>query len=208
MNRILFVDIETIPGEAMPELESIKAPANYKDPEKIKAYQKENQLEVYKKQALNSMEGQIICIGYKIDDDPIYCCLSEEGEVAILDEFQEAIKGFRGQYNEPLIFCGWNIQTFDIPWLWRKSIQYGLTALRNSLPHQNPKMMIDLMKLWASDYRDYVSLADCAKYLGVEHEGSGSEVYDMWKANDLLGIANHCRRDIETTIKVYERMCA
>ena len=68
-------------------------------------------------------------------------------------------------------------------------------------------MTVDLMRVWASDYRDYVSLANCAKFLGIPHDGGdGSEIYDLWKANDMNAIAEHCKRDIETVKKIYQRI--
>jgi 3'-5' exonuclease len=203
-NLQLFIDIECIPSDIMPELASIKAPANYKDPDKILAWQKDNQLELYKKQALDSMEGRIICIGWYDDDCFQYCCSNEHINILALED---AIIKMQGQYIEPITFIGWNISTFDIPWLWRKAIQYNLPKLRNALPHNNKNMVIDLMKIWAADYRDYVSLADCAKFLGIPHEGGdGSEIYDLWKANNLEAIAEHCKRDITTCMEIYRRI--
>ena len=64
MDNKIFIDIETIPSETMPSLDDLQAPANYKDEAKIKAWKEANQVEAWKKQALNSMQGRIICIGW------------------------------------------------------------------------------------------------------------------------------------------------
>lgn len=199
----LFIDIETVPCGEMPCLDDIKAPANYKDEAKILEWKKANQLEVYKKQALDSMKGQIICIGYALDDDDP-TTIEEHNEELILRLLLHDLL-YRDWSIHMLV--GWNIINFDIPWLWRKAIQYNLPDLRRILPHGNPKLCIDLMKVWAANYKDYVSLSDCAKFLGIEHDGgNGSEIYDLWQAGDLDAIAEHCKRDINTTREIYRRI--
>ena len=196
----LFIDIETIPGMTMPPFESIKAPSNYTKSETILKYQQDHQLEAYKRQALDSMQGRIICIGYSIDD---HINISIGDEHTTLMDFASDIVS---NYN-PYQWIGWNISSFDIPWLWRKAIQHNIPALRNIIPHGNRAMITDLMRVWATDFKDYVSMSDCAQFLGIEHEGgNGSEIYDLWQAGDFDAIAGHCRRDIETTMKIYERI--
>jgi hypothetical protein len=204
-NRI-FIDIETIPSPEMPNLEDIKAPANYKDEDKIKAYRKESQLELWKKQALDSMKGQIICIGYTHDGKVDTISLGSEQDT--LELFWFRIEEIRNNIREVLHFVGWNITSFDIPWLWRKSMQHDLKGLRNIIPHGNRLLQTDLMKVWAADFKDYVSLDSCAKFLGIEHTGgSGSDVFKWWQDNDGMAIKNHCEQDIKTTMKIYERIC-
>jgi predicted PolB exonuclease-like 3'-5' exonuclease len=196
----LFFDIETIPSGVIPELDDIKAPANYKVEATIQAWRKENQIEVYKKQALNSMQGRIICIGYSFEGN-FYISKGDEHSILL-----ELAANICGNY-DPYQWIGWNISSFDIPWLWRKAIQHNIPALRNIIPHGNSVMMTDLMRVWAADYKDYVSLSDCAKFLGIEHDGgNGSEIYDLWQSGNIDAIAEHCKRDIETTMEIYERI--
>uniref|UniRef100_A0A6H1Z6U2 Putative DNA polymerase n=1 Tax=viral metagenome TaxID=1070528 RepID=A0A6H1Z6U2_9ZZZZ len=203
----LYVDIETIPGETMPELSEIKAPANYKDPEKILAYQKENQLEAYKKQALNSMEGRILCVGYCIDTGKpgvLKVNVLSGDEKELITEFERIVKT---AFNEPYVFVGWNILSFDIPWLWRKAIQYNLVTLKGMIPKSNPRMVVDLMKLWAADFKDYVKMSGCAKFLNIAHSPtSGSDVYDMWRSGDVEAIKRHCREDVATLMEIDGRI--
>lgn len=205
MDNRIFIDIETIPGEEMPSLDEIQAPANYKDEAKIKAYKEANQVELYKKQALDSMKGRIICIGAIWGSRYFNTCATlEELNLA---RFAQDIKDIIDEIRSPLMFVGWNISGFDLPWLWRKAIQYDLRELRRSIPKDNRTCYIDLMKVWAADYKDYVSLDNCAKYLGIPHDTEkGSCVYDWWKSGDIDKIAEHCRKDIETTIEIYKRI--
>jgi len=60
MDNLLFIDIETIPGETMPDIEEVKlkAPKTMSKSETIDKWAAENQIEIYKKQALDSMQGR------------------------------------------------------------------------------------------------------------------------------------------------------
>ena len=115
----LFCDIESIPGEAMPDVTEIKVPANYKDPVKIAEYQKANQEDQYKAQALDSMKGRIICVGYAVEECGVMVITGDE--IDTLNNLNVALQSHMS-YNESFTWIGWNIETFDIPWLWRKAI--------------------------------------------------------------------------------------
>jgi predicted PolB exonuclease-like 3'-5' exonuclease len=201
----LFIDIETIPSDTMPKIEDIKVPGNYSKPDTIAKYQFDNQESLYKKQALDSMQGRIICIGYAYSGIANTIAM-EEGETLQLFYFH--VKEIFDDIMETPHFVGWNIGTFDLPWLWRKAIQYNLPELRALIPHNNRNLYTDLMKVWACDFKDYVSLDNCASFLGIEHPGGkGSDVYDWWKEGNIDAIRAHCEEDVRTTMKIYERIC-
>lgn len=206
MNNILFCDIETAPGKNKPSPKEIKVPGNYRDPQKILSYQLANIEEAYQKQALDSMAGEIICIGTGLlNEEPKI--FRGTTELETLANFNRYINELRGDWAEPIIMAGWNILSFDLPWLWRKAIKHNLRDLRGSIPKDNKHMTVDLMKIWAAEYRDYVSLDACAKFLGIEHEGEGgNEIYGLWLAGDFEAIENHCKRDILTTMEIYKRI--
>lgn len=189
----------------MPKLEDIKAPGNYSKPEAILKYQTENQMEFWKKQALNSMQGRIICIGYAHDGE--VSTISMDYERDTIELFYFRIKEISDRIQEIIHFVGWNITSFDIPWLWRKAIQYDMRELRKMIPHGNRLLQTDLMKVFASDFKDYVSLDSCAKFLNIKHEGgSGSDVFDWWQEGNIDAIRAHCEADIRTTMDIYERI--
>lgn len=207
MNNLCFIDIETIPSDTMPSLDDISAPANYKDPEKIKAYKEANQIEAWKKQALNSMQGRIICAGLFYDGFYNIITDQDNDEHTIIEHCSNSINSFINQIRSPLVFVGWNISSFDLPWIWRKSIQYNLPNLRKAIQRDNRSAYIDLMKVWAADYKDYVSLDSCAKFLGIPHNtDNGSSVFDWWQKGEIDKIAEHCKTDIQTTVEIYKRI--
>jgi len=202
----IIIDIETIPSETMPPVDSVKVPANYKDASKILQYQKDNQIEAWKRQALDPMKGRIIAIGHVGEDgDPtVYC--GDEADVMM--QFNGFINRLHGAYRTAFTWCGWNCLSFDIDWLWKKACQYELTDLRRSIPKGNRQLVTDLMKVWAADFRDYTSLADCADFLGIQHDGGdGSEIFYLWQKGDLNAIQEHCARDLRTTQEIYRRIC-
>lgn len=206
MDNKIFIDIETIPSETMPSLDDLQAPANYKDEAKIKAWKEANQVEAWKKQALNSMQGRIICIGWSWNGESD-TLVDPDDEESIINGLMLDIQKISNEIRSPLVFVGWNISTFDLPWIWRKSIQYNLPELRKAIPKDNRLNYIDLMKAWASDYKDFVSLDSCAKFLGIPHETEqGSSVFDWWQAGEIDKISEHCKRDIETTVEIYRRI--
>jgi hypothetical protein len=203
-NNIVFLDIESIPGPELPKLEDIQAPANYSKPESILKYQQEHQVELYKKQALNSMQGRIICIGWSFDG--VTKIEAAESEILTLSAFSFEMMKLHDKIREPLHFVGWNVP-FDLTWLFRKSIQYNLRGLRKLLPFNNRLLYTDLMREWSMEYKDYTKLTDVATFLGISHatEG-GSCVYDWWKQNELQKIYEHCKEDISLCISIHDRM--
>lgn len=206
MDNKIFIDIETIPSETMPSLDDIKVPANYKDEAKINAWKEANQIESWKKQALNSMQGSIICIGWSWNGESD-TLVDPDDEESIINGLMLDIQKISIEIRSPLVFVGWNISTFDLPWIWRKSIQYNLPELRKAIPKDNRLNYLDLMKVWASDYKDFVSLDSCAKFLSIPHETEqGSSVFDWWQAGEIDKISEHCKRDIETTVEIYRRI--
>ena len=150
------------------------------------------------------MEGRIICIGCSYDSDVV---TFDGDEQSILKGFSVHILNRMASILSPLVFVGWNISGFDLPWLWRKAIQYNLKDLRRCIPKDNRTLYIDLMKIWAADYKDYVSLDNCAKFLNIPHETEkGSAVFDWWQAGELDKISEHCIKDIETSMQIYNRL--
>lgn len=204
-----FLDIETICSDVMPSLDDIQAPANYKDVAKIDAWKRENQLELWKRQALDSMAGRIICVGYAWNDGEVKCITGGEHDIII--QFAELIYHSQESITSlPINFVGWNIQSFDLCWLWRKAIKYDFSELAKQLPKYNVKTVhqcTDLMRIFASDFKDFVSLDKTAQFLGIPHDTEpGSCVFDWWRSGETEKITEHCVADVETTRAIYHRM--
>lgn len=207
--NILYFDIETLPGPERPTLEEVEAlaPRNMKKPETIRAWAEENQEAQWRKQALDSMAGKILAIGYALNDaEPEVLIQGRDGiecERDLLARFQDNLVGMGTNPD----FCGHNIKTFDLPWIWRKAVQHRLNPLCNMIPRAryDPRIK-DTMELWAADFKDHVSLDAIARFLGLEGktEGmDGSQVLDLYEAGELDRIAEYCGQDVRVVRSVY-----
>jgi predicted PolB exonuclease-like 3'-5' exonuclease len=209
MSCYCVIDIECIPGPTMPTLAEVKVPGNYSKPEAILKYQQDHLLDQYKAQALDSMVGRLITVGYCLWDQKF-----STGAVVTSGEEESLLQALAGalfddsRMTGSITWIGWHSNEFDIPWLWRKACKYKMTKLRKVIPKDNRHMTIDLMRVWAAGYKDYVKLSACAKFLGIPHaEGSGADVYDHWQAGDIKAIEDHCRADVTTTMEIWKRIC-
>ena len=194
----LFIDIETIPAGDPSDHGTLK--------------RGETEDEAYRKRALDSMKGEIICIGWAYGEDEPYAISSpkENHEGELLGLFDSIIHSLRGSYKQSFEWVGWNIKSFDLTWIWRKAIQYNLKSLRQSIIRDRFKgNVIDLMEMWASDFRDMRKQSDVAKFLGIPDLSNGidgSQVYDLYKAGKIKEIAEYCKGDVITTREIYKRI--
>lgn len=192
----LFLDIETIPTGEYPSLDEIEVPGNYKTPEAINKYKVENQEKQFRKRALISTEGQIICISMvlleehefppqderEVEDRNAWTSISlfidnnsteqvargVREEVELLRLLDTNLEDFNA--NE-LIFVGHNIKNFDLKWLLHRAYKYNCLNLIRLLPKSRyDKNVIDTMEQFngtAAGAHEYVSLDSICKYLGV-----------------------------------------
>ena len=197
---LLYLDIETIPGETMPSLDEISAPDNYKDETKILAYKQDNQEQEYRKQALQSYAGRIICIGYAINDEDPKIIAGTEG--AIIKEFDELLC----KVQPTARYIGHNIKSFDLKFLqhrlWKYSGKHNLPSGRYT------DMVIDTMVAFGClDWKDMTSLDNIAKFFGLGVKtGKGSDIYDMWKFGELEKIYDYCKNDVSVVREVAKKM--
>lgn len=213
----ITIDIETIPGPVMPSIEELmeKAPASYKKPESIRAWAEENQMEQYRKQALDSMQGEILAVGWAYNGDKPTCHIRVDGmsEYDLLNVATEYIvPTAKMQRGLAPTWVGHNVKNFDLPWLWRKCIKYGLYDLARVIPRgRYPKDVEDTMEMWATDYKDHVSLSKIAAFLGIDGKTNGldgSMVYDAWCAGEYDRITEYCVGDVELTREIHAKMRA
>lgn len=205
----ITIDIETLPAD-MPEADRLalvrdEVPANYKDPEKIRAWCEANADAAYRKTAFDAMRGRLLCIGYAVDDAPVRVAYDPTGTdtATLFDELHKALVDVRYP-----IWVGHNIAGFDLRWLkwhaWR--IEHPIAGL---IPFEKwgGKRVADTMSLWQGpDPKGWTKLGDIAAFLGIGGKGEGldgSKVYDAWLAGEHDRIAAYCAQDVELTRRVY-----
>lgn len=127
-------------------------------------------------------------------------------------ELEMITKFFQFLYDNPhYILCGVNIKGFDAPYLFRKSIEYGLT-LPNQLRILGKKPweinMLDLGEDYRGGMRNMVSLDLMCESLGIKsskdkfanHEVSNLYMKGIVKKEDVI---EYCEKDVKATIELF-----
>ena len=204
--NIIF-DIETRPqDEALlelqsgyPEFDPDQVPiGNLKDEEKIKqkiidagiAHELKRQEfneKQHKKACLDPDYGRLCAIGILYVEDGKSEILDGSDEREALGKFWHIVDGARSRGQGCF---GWNIEGFDLPFLFGRSRLLGV--------HHDPYMItnyryfdkcfVDLHKVWTfGAYGKYCSLKKASKALGFQHEElevSGKDFYLNWMSDD------------------------
>jgi hypothetical protein len=204
MSTYIF-DIETGPrsraelAECVPHFD---APANWKDPEKIRAYVAEKEAEWFQSGALSALTGRVLAIGYTNEATGEIGFFASNNEAADIAAFWQLIAP-TGYLQAELI--GFNSNRFDLPFLIRRSWH-----LRVSVPTELvsgrflPSQCRDLLDCWRCGNReDSVSLDRLAQFLGVGRKtGHGADFASQW-ATDPAGALDYLANDLRLT-----RRCA
>jgi len=223
-----FIDAETIPGGKLEDFESDKKPPKtYKDPEKIKAWYKENEEnkeEDFKKGAVDTNSAKILTLGIAINDqDPVVFYNEEENDIRLLKDLQEYIFDSKTTeissiktLNHEFAFVGHNIKNFDLQLMLVKCFQNP-----NELKHlgrliysarqrYNNNLAYDTMEIWtgSSGAYNYVKLDVIAKALGIKGKGDfdGSMVYDTWKNGEVDKIIKYQKDDVILVRNIFEQI--
>jgi predicted PolB exonuclease-like 3'-5' exonuclease len=210
MAHYLYVDIETLPADNRASVPEPKAPANYKDPEKIQAYIEEHRESAYRATSLDPLLGRVFCIGYAFDDEEANVVVNATGdnEQAMFQRFEEVVQAYEVRAHGPLVWVGHNIEGFDLAWLYFRACRYACFHLARSIPWMpyQRAYRIDTMLLAGGPSRNRVSLARLAEFfhLGGKLEGiDGSQVYDLFLSGSKELIWSYCIDDVKLTRKLH-----
>lgn len=214
----IFFDLETLPTDRADVIEmlaaSIKPPATYKKPESIAQWLDENkaaELDVLRrKTALDGAFGRVCCIGVAVDDDEPGTFVGEEPKM--LTDFADYLDSLGGDKYTTL-FIGHNIAAFDLRFLVQRyivnriNVPFLLKHAANAKPWESEKVF-DTMVQWAG-IGNKVSLDKLCMALGIPTPKggiTGATVYDEWLNGNIEGIADYCKRDVDATRQVFNRM--
>jgi len=206
----MVIDIETTSTQNCEEYaEEFIAPANYKDAEKIKEYVIEKQNAWLKKAALSPLTGRVCAVGfcwkYKDTEDPIIDMVLDatgEHEYNLLTRFWKEYMTLNGKV------VGHNIRMFDLPFLYLRSLKYGIS------PPISPPFdgIADTMELWnAKRYpKDFISLLNLAKFFdiptGVKETMSGADFGEHLKTRESIELAKeYLKNDLIITQKIFSK---
>ncbi|MCF7811568.1 hypothetical protein K9N50_11335 [bacterium] len=209
---IIYTDLETIPSGDPIDPAEMPHPARMSLEKTIEAWRRDKAPqeaeEQYRKRALDSMQGEIVCICWAIDDERIHSLISSacDEELLLFDFIQELRRDI--PQHEPITWVGHFGLTFDMLWLWRKAVKYNLGWLiRNIRLERYRSNAEDTNIMWNGVDRGYTSLASIAAFLDVgEPIGSGAEIYDHYLAGEYEKIIEHCKQDVEICRAIYKKM--
>lgn len=216
MIKNIYCDIETGPlpeaelSAVMPEFEPA---ANLKDPEKIKANIEAKKAKWMADAALSPLTGEVLCIGYIIEDGFI---MDERPEPELLGHFWDLVQ--ENLFDDPSLivhFIGWCCHKFDLPFLIKRSVRYGIPipfgvrlqgAGRGQHSYWNEKL-VDLMVQWQLGDREAESSLDSvARFLGVgQKSGKGADFAFLWK-NDKVAARKYLENDCRLLQGIHQKM--
>ena len=217
MDKVLFLDIETVPQHQTFHEMSPEGQKLYD--QKTKFLQKETDAEgVYERAGIYAEFGKIICIsvgfvhetrtGREIRLKSFY----HDDEETLLKQF---VKLLEERYNTPYhILCGHNAKEFDFPFICRRLLIHGI-KLPTILDIAGKKPWeishLDTMELWKfGDYKAYTSLALLCHIFHIptpKDDISGADVARVYyEENDLERIKIYCEKDVVALIQLFLRM--
>lgn len=215
LERILFIDIETVPSagawEELSEAEQLLW-------DKKTKFQRKDEIsaqDFYSERAGIMAEfGKIICItiGMLEKNDTLKIkSFAAHDEKKILQEFGEI---FNSQRLRDVILCAHNGKEFDFPWIARRFLINGMMPpvpfqTFGKKPWEIPH--IDTMELWKfGDYKSFVSLELLAHLFKVptpKDDIDGSMVSSIYYIEkDLQRIVDYCEKDVLTLANIFRRM--
>ena len=215
INKILFLDIETVP--AYPNYQSVPEKFQKLWDKKAKNLQYRNEElsaeQLYDNAGIYSEFGKIVCIscGYLSGDGIRVKSFYDDDEKIFLQEFALMLDK---HYNTPdYLLCGHNAKEFDFPYIARRMLVNGIKIpsilnLSGKKPWEIPHL--DTMELWKfGDYKHYTSLELLSAIFNIptpKDDINGSDVAKVyWQEKNLKRIAKYCQKDVITTIQLFKK---
>lgn len=218
----VYLDIETIPQQGEEEIKAeiakeIQAPASMKKTETIEAWhngegkyagEKECVIdEQYRKMALDGGTGHAISIAWSVDGENIKNVSTNKSlDGGIVAYFASQLT--KELHGRKPFFVGHNIK-FDLEFLYKRFVVASYRpAFDLPFSGRHNQHFYCTMQAWAG-YNKYISQDKLCKILGLDGKPDdidGSQVYDYWKAGKIDDIANYNKSDVETVIKIYNRL--
>lgn len=227
---LFFFDLEVVPRDApVEEIEKLgagSAPKNYRDPEKIKAFELKKSEELYRAWAFDPMNCEVIVCSYSIGTlthhkdgpptfDPGVVCSLKVGEHDIIADLDRIAAGLLSEVRRTVRVIAHNVKGYDAPVLMAAAIRTDSVNLVRLLSFDKPweSRLWDTCEWWrthcSTGRRSTAKLDSIAKYLGVgaKTEGmDGSKVLDVYQEGGLEDIVKYCEQDVRVLAAVYRKI--
>ncbi len=216
----IFLDCETRPTSRMSVREAVTAdigpPGNYKSADAIAKWWAENgeakRTEAINRTALDGTWGELVCIGYAIDDKPVNV-ITASTERDTLANFVRALFiecDSTPAWQMNAMYIGHNVAGFDLRFIWQRSRIHGIALPKWPL-ERYPKApyVYDTMTEWAG-FGGRISQHDLELAFGLERtdplENGGADVAAALDAGRLDDVVAHCAEDVRLLREIYRRM--
>jgi DNA polymerase elongation subunit (family B) len=217
----ITLDVETIPTQNKKLIDAIdvKCPGNISKPESVANWEDEVKPglieKAYRKTSLDSTKGELIVIGWAINEEPPQCVYRDyrhDSEKDLLEAFYASILPHctAGYYSDTQ-WIGHNILAFDLPYIWHRTrINKVKTTIRipyNVSPWSDK--IFDTKRTWKANSSASASLEAICTAIGipVKTDMHGSEVWDYAQRGEIQKIANYCMNgDVVATRELFHAM--
>lgn len=217
--KILFIDIETVPQAYQFEQLDEKSKALFETKNRFQISPEKSIEQIFEERGGILAEfGKIVCIsvgmlhegsqGKSIRLKSYY----HDDEETLLKQFKRLLDDhYNTQYH---VLCGHNSKEFDIPYICRRMLINGI-ALPSILQIAGKKPWeinhIDTMELWKfGDYKSYTSLSLLCHVMNIptpKDDISGADVARVYyEENDLQRIMVYCEKDVVALIQLFLRL--
>jgi len=216
LEKILFLDIETVPQEASFGNLSEEKQALFADKTQYQRDENTSVEEFYQRAGIWAEFGKIICIsvGYLVKDVKrfqfrVTSFIGDEPQ--ILTDFKKLLESHFSRKEH--LLCAHNGKEFDFPYIARRMIinRIGIPEKLNLFGKKPWEIAhLDTMDLWKfGDYKHYTSLKLLANILDIpspKDDIDGSQVADVYyKEKDIKRIATYCEKDTITVAQLLLR---
>jgi len=218
LNKIMFLDIETVPGAARYDDLSEQMQTLWEKKAKTMSefvnFSDNSARELYNRAAIYAEFGKIVCISVGIFNGGKFLLHSfaDKDELVLLDDFVTRMGGWLGDRSRAI--CGHNAKEFDIPFMARRLLINGfrlpaMLDIAGKKPWEIPHL--DTMDMWKfGDYKHFTSLELLAAVFGIptpKDDINGSQVGQVfWMDGDIERIATYCQKDVLTTARLYLKL--
>ena len=174
--------------------------------EKINAEREKHLDKILDKAALNAQYGQVLAIGIR-KDNVSDILLGEEDEI-IADFWTRALEDFRAGGH---FWIGHNSNTFDLPFLLRRSIILGVNYPRGLTPLHRywPDFWVDLMEVWRmGDFapKSRIQLDTFAKACGIPGKNGSGKFFSQLLEEDKDAAVAYLENDLDITYQLAARV--
>jgi uncharacterized protein YprB with RNaseH-like and TPR domain len=217
LNKLLFLDIETVPEKATFDQLSDKEKELFAAKTQYQRTEDQSPASFYERAGIWAEFGKIVCISVgffnMLNDQRQFRTKSFFGEEKeLLVEFKALLEN---HFNQPAhLLCAHNGKEFDFPYIARRMIIHGIELpaklnLFNKKPWEVPHL--DTMHLWRfGDYKHYTSLSLMANVLGIptpKDDIDGSQVARVfYEEKNIDRIVIYCEKDVITIAQVVLRL--